>query len=268
MRPDASRDAAKRRTPGARRRRSGATASIGNAVDAASPSRPRGGCPAGRGACVARRVVAAWAGVLAGLVVPGPALAEPALPPVDEAVASPDFFAFRARLQAAVARRDAAAVVAALHRNVKLSFGGDAGLADFEATWKPSAPDSPLWEALGTVLALGGSFSPDGTFTAPYVFARWPADRDAFEHVAVVGSGVRVRAAPAASAPVVGSLSFCIVRLREPLPPGPASWARIDFGADRSGYVDGRFVRSPIDYRAHFEKVDGRWQITLFLAGD
>lgn len=218
---------------------------------------------------MARRVVAAWAWVLAAVFLPSPALCQPALPPVDEAVASPDFFSFRARLQSAVARRDAAAVVAALHRNVKLSFGGDAGLADFEATWRPSAPDSSLWEALGAVLALGGSFAPDGTFTAPYVFARWPADRDAFEHVAVVGSGVRVRAAPDPSSPVVGALSFCIVRLREPLPPGgPRSWARIEFGAGRTGYVDGRYVRSPIDYRAHFAKIDGRWQITLFLAGD
>lgn len=215
-----------------------------------------------------RRFVAAWVGVLAALLVPSAALGQPALPPVDEAAASPDFFSFRAQLQSAVARRDAAAVMAALHPNVKLSFGGDAGLADFETTWRPSAPDSPLWEALGSVLALGGSFAPDGTFTAPYVFARWPADRDAFEHVAVVGSGVRVRAAPAASAPVVGALSLCIVRLSEPLSPDPGSWARVELGAGRTGYVDGRYVRSPIDYRARFAKIDGRWQITLFLAGD
>jgi hypothetical protein len=36
----------------------------------------------------------------------------------------------------------------------------------------------------------------------------------------------------------------------------------------RAGFVDSRFVRSPIDYRAAFARIDGRWQMTLFLAGD
>lgn len=34
------------------------------------------------------------------------------------------------------------------------------------------------------------------------------------------------------------------------------------------GYVSGKYVRSPIDYRAFFQQVDGKWQLTAFVAGD
>ena len=36
----------------------------------------------------------------------------------------------------------------------------------------------------------------------------------------------------------------------------------------RAGFVDRRDLRSPIDHRAAFSRIDGRWQMTLFLAGD
>jgi hypothetical protein len=34
------------------------------------------------------------------------------------------------------------------------------------------------------------------------------------------------------------------------------------------GFVLARDVRSPIDYRAYFEKHKGKWQMTVFVAGD
>jgi hypothetical protein len=36
----------------------------------------------------------------------------------------------------------------------------------------------------------------------------------------------------------------------------------------RRGFVHAAYARSPVDYRAYFTRVDGRWQLTLFLAGD
>jgi hypothetical protein len=36
----------------------------------------------------------------------------------------------------------------------------------------------------------------------------------------------------------------------------------------KTGYVTSRLVRSPIDYRAMFNKIGGRWQMTFFAAGD
>jgi hypothetical protein len=51
--------------------------------------------------------------------------------PVDEAVSRPDFFTFRARLAAAVAQRDTAAILEVIHPDIKSSFGGDDGIEDF-----------------------------------------------------------------------------------------------------------------------------------------
>lgn len=195
------------------------------------------------------------------------AAAQSRLLPVDQAASVPDFFSFRAQLQAAVARRDVDHVLGVLSKDVKLSFGGDAGIEDFKRIWQPSAPDSRLWEVLASTLALGGSFAADGAFTAPYVFTRWPQDRDAFSHMAAVGSGIRVRSAPAASAAPVAALDFTIVELAEP-PQADPRWVQIKLGADRTGFVDARFLRSPIDYRITFSKIEGRWQVVLFLAGD
>lgn len=187
--------------------------------------------------------------------------------PSDQAASVPDFFSFRAQLQAAVARRDADAVLSVLSKDVKLSFGGDTGIDDFKKLWMPDAPDSVLWETLATVLALGGTFAADGTFTAPYVFTGWPQDKDVFASMAAIGSGVRVRSAPNAIAPVVGALDFAIVELAEPAAVD-SKWVRIKMPSDRTGFVDRSLLRSPIDYRINFARLEGRWQVVYFLAGD
>lgn len=228
------------------------------AAPAAGVRRP---APGPRRRALRRGLVA----LLAGCAIE--AFAQGRLLPVDQAAAVPDFFSFRAQLQAAVARRDLPAVLGVLHREVQLSFGGDAGVERFHALWRPAAPDSRLWEVLGSTLALGGSFAPDGSFTAPYLHSQWPQDRDGFDHVAAIGTGIRVRSAPNASAEVVGSLDFSIVE-RLDAPGLDAGWMRIRLAPDRTGYVDARYLRSPIDHRATFARVDGRWQLVLFLAGD
>ncbi len=188
------------------------------------------------------------------------------LQPTDEAVRDPEFFTFRAQLQAAVARHDTEAVLAAVHPNVKNTFGGDDGIDAFRRIWKLPAADSRLWDELGTVLAFGGAFQEGGLFTAPYVFGRWPEPFDSFEHVAVLGTSVRVRAEPGPKGRVLTSLSFDIVPLAAPA--GSSEWTRIKLRDGRIGYISSRYVRSPVDYRALFNKIDGRWRMTAFVAGD
>ena len=56
---------------------------------------------------------------------------------MDEAAKQPDFFTFRAQLLTAVARHDAAALMAVVHPNIKCDFGGGEGKAFFEEHWKP-----------------------------------------------------------------------------------------------------------------------------------
>ena len=185
--------------------------------------------------------------------------------PVDEAARDPEFFAFRAQLQAAVARHDAEAVLAAVHPNVKNTFGGNDGIDAFRRIWKLPAGDR-LWDELGTVLAFGGAFQGGGLFSAPYVFARWPDQHDSFGHVAVLGSNVRVRAAPGPQGRILTALSFDIVPLAALI--GDSEWTRIKLRDGRTGYISSRYVRGPVGYRAIFNKVDGRWRMTAFVAGD
>lgn len=190
------------------------------------------------------------------------------LHPVDEAARQPDFFTFRAALQVALAERDTAALLAVVDPGIKNSFGGDDGSLEFRRLWSPGDPASPLWATLAPVLALGGAFAGDDTFVAPYVFSQWPDSIDAFEHVAVVGQGVRVRAAPALDAAPVGRLDFAIVALATgEAAPDPA-WTAIRLDGGGTGWVASRYVRSPIAHRAIFARRDGRWRLVTLVAGD
>jgi hypothetical protein len=216
--------------------------------------------------------------LLAALLLVGAASAGLAqvgkLLPSDEAVRNPELFAFRARLQAAVARHDTTALLEVVDPNIKIGFGGNDGIEAFKNEWKlQEGGNSPLWDELGLVLALGGSFRDANNFVAPYVFSRWPENLDSFEHVAVLGSNVRVRAEPRPDGRVLAALSFDIVPLsstgRSRLTPEQMrEWTAVKLRDGRTGYIASRYVRSSVGYRAFLTRQDGRWRLTLFVAGD
>jgi hypothetical protein len=190
------------------------------------------------------------------------------LMPVDEAGQQPAFFTFRAHLQAAVARRDVSALMSVVDPDIRTSFGDDNGRQAFEKQWKLANADSEVWDELGTILALGGSFRDETTFMAPYTYGNWPDDLDSFEHVAIVGDRVRVRAAPNEQGSTVGLLSFAIVRVARRGQNQPDRWTSVDLGRGRTGYVASQYVRSPVDYRAIFNRTGETWRMTALVAGD
>jgi hypothetical protein len=190
--------------------------------------------------------------------------------PVDEAVSRPDFFTFRSQLQTVIARHDALALVDFLDPKMKNNFGGDDGIEAFQRIWQVAETDSKLWSELGTVLALGGSFTGKDEFTAPYTFSRWPKDLDAFDYVAVIGSNVRVRAQPDLDSSTIATVNFAVLPLDAESTAKDwrdQAWAAVKV-AGKKGYIATRFVRSSIDYRAQFTYSGGRWRLTFFLAGD
>ena len=187
--------------------------------------------------------------------------------PVDEASKRPDFFSFRASLQRAIARHDSAALLAIVHPQIKNSFGGNDGIDEFRTMWKVGEPDSNVWEVLGTVLALGGSFPGADTFVAPYVFSRWPEKFDSFEHVAVIGANVRVRSQPDAASDSIATVSFAILPVARQ-DTEREKWTPVQIDKSRVGYIATSYVRSPIDYRAIFRFEDRLWQLVTFVAGD
>ena len=195
----------------------------------------------------------------------------PKLVPFDSA--DPSFSAFRRQLLAALQRRDTAFLYSVLAPEIKNSFGGDDSIAGFKRIWRMSDPNTPVWSALTRVLNMGGST--DGSyFIAPYVYKAWPDSIDAFEHVAVTGAHAVARGLPSADAVALGALSYSILPIEEWQGVGEAgvatehTWARLRLPDRREVWVAGLDVYSPVGWRAFFENRDGRWVLTLFVAGD
>lgn len=198
--------------------------------------------------------------------------AEPSrkLLPVDEAAKNPSFFLFRAKLQEAVAKKDAAFVLSIIAPDIQTGFDGENGSAAFKKKWDLAKPeDSGLWHVLAGVLALGGKFNEDGSFLAPYTSAAWPEDLDPFEYVAIMGENVRVREKPDAGSAIVATLSYEILTL---VPTdgenGKEAWMKVKLANGREGFVREEFLSLVIGFRAYFEKKNGAWVMTALVAGD
>jgi len=162
----------------------------------------------------------------------------------------------------AVERRDIDALIEASDRGIRLGFDGSGGVDPLR---KLFTDRSELWDELRVVLAGGGRFSAPTSFAAPYVYANWPDRFDSFECAAVTGANVRLRMAPRLDAPIIASVSYSIVHLVEPAT--GALWSRVQLGDGRTGSMWHAYVRSPIDYRALFNVIDGRWRMTAFCCG-
>jgi len=194
--------------------------------------------------------------------------------PVDQAAKDPSFLAYRQKLIDAVKQKDTKALLSMLDPEISISFGGDSGLASFRKNWKlDQAPEnSPLWQELGTVLAMGGAWMPDSkgkltTFCAPYTYTQMPEDdNDTFAVAAIIGKDVALRSAPRDNGGVIRRLSYDRVHLVGG--EGEYRWRKIQTLDKIQGYVLRTEVRSGIDTRACFDKKAGIWKMTTLVAGD
>jgi hypothetical protein len=127
------------------------------------------------------------------------------------------------------------------------------------------------------VLTNGGKFIKEGKnklFCAPYIFTDFPEDLDAFEYQVIFGENVNLRFRPDAAAEVTAQLSYNVVKvdyensIGDGGEPATYSWLKIETLGGKKGFVSAKYVRSPIDYRACFEKKNGKWKMTTFVAGD
>lgn len=195
-----------------------------------------------------------------------PLQAATTLKPVDTASKDPSFLAFRSQLLKTVERKDAQALLAVVNKNIHASFGMENGIEDFKKMWGLNKPaTSQLWVELGKVLKMGGSFSNKTTFVAPYVFSEWPENQDAFENWAVIAKDVNIRAKPSTSAAVLKKVSYEILPIEFS---ENEQWVTVKLAQGKKGYIASQYIRSSVDYRAFFEKINGRWQMTVFIAGD
>ena len=200
--------------------------------------------------------------------------------PVDQAQLNSTFFQFREKLLAAIAEKNVDFLLEHVDEDIKIGFGAEYGKEDFIKSWnlKDHAEQSLLWQQLAEVLSLGGVFDNAelSSFTAPYTFHAWVDDP--YQYKVITGTQVRVRAEPRLQGPVLGSLNYEVVQSAE-LNEGEIpvldtienevhSWEKIRTPQGQIGYVYGKFVRSPIDFRANFRYKEEKWMMTFFLAGD
>lgn len=200
--------------------------------------------------------------------------------PYDEGQTNEGFVAFRNRLYQAVREKDATFLLSITSEDIFFSFGEDAGKANFIDYWKlTTAPEtSDIWKELALCLELGGGFDNYNNktrFTAPYLFLLDVFD-DPFTEGVIVGDNVRLRNGQGLDSKIVGSLSWDHVTFsfdndaKMDTIGGVADyWMNVKTLSGESGYVFGKYARSPIDYRVAFiELADGSWQMEYFAAGD
>ena len=199
--------------------------------------------------------------------------------PVDEAAKDPSFLTYRNAMLEAIKTQDTEALLKFVDPDIHLSFGGDVGHDamrrslnlsedDLSEEYKSQATElrQAYWDELETVLRLGGRFR-DRAFVAPYTWmAKTPEDADAYKTYFVTGSNVLLRSAGNADAPIITRLSYNIVYNDDWDPDADYQAIRLPDG--QTGYLSSRYLRSQIDYRAIFSKVSGKWEMTMFIAGD
>lgn len=199
--------------------------------------------------------------------------------PVDEAQKDASFFAFRTKLIEAVKKRDAKYILSIVDPKISNTFGDDDGIRYFRNVWKLNSPNSEFWNEFLIVITHGGTFTKEAglktkQFCAPYTFNSFPDDLDVFEYQAIFGDNVNLRSKPETNAPIVANLSYNVVKVdfensvKEKNKDNEFSWLKIQTLGGRRGFVKAEFVRSPIAYRACFEKKKGVWKMTAFIAGD
>lgn len=200
--------------------------------------------------------------------------------PVDEGKSDASFSAFREKTLAAARRRDARYILSIVDANIRNTFGDSNGSAEFKKMWKLESAQSEFWDEFITVLEHGGAFfkrpgaPKNRIFQAPYTFTEFPEDLDAIEHQCIFGNNVNLRSKPDPSAPVVATLSYNIVKVdfensvKDENKEDKYLWLKVETLGGKKGFVSAKYVRSPVDYRAVFEKRNGRWKLVVFVAGD
>ena len=197
--------------------------------------------------------------------------------PVDEAPLDTAFFVFRESLKKVIAEKDVFGLLDVVDKDIKVSFGGENGLADFVTIWNldTKQPDSlEIWKALESVLSQGGVFKNGRkAFYAPYYYATWPSEYEAYDYGVIAGSGVRMRETPSLNSRIVKTVSHNIVTILEEKEPQEIGgevhpWVKVEGLDGTQGYVYGKFVGYPISFRAGFESKPEGWRMVFFVAGD
>ncbi len=201
-------------------------------------------------------------------------LAQDKLPRPSVAINDASLIQFMDRLEDAVNTRDKDFIISILSPNIVNSFGGDNGIEEFKTYWNWSSKSSSFWRIMQRLIEMGGgTYKQNGQYTLPYVFTNWNDKHDSYLYAAITGTYVNVRDQPSLNqSKVLGQFNYDIVKVdyerSHPSMDSPEWYYVEQANEGLKGYVFWKYVWSPIGYRAIFEKINGEWKMTIFLAGD
>jgi hypothetical protein len=189
-------------------------------------------------------------------------------------VSDPEFHALADRLAEIAAPRNAEALAAMAASDIRLSFGGDAGVDAFRRL----IAEPRFWPEFQRVLDGGGVLMQGRESRRmavfPALFQNWPADLDAYEHYYGDRPGAQLRAGPSDDAPAIADLYGRIV-VRGPYleaiyPLHNDGWMHVCTMAEGCGFAREQHIRSPIDWRGIFwqARPGAPWVLETYIAGD
>lgn len=202
---------------------------------------------------------------------PSVAPAQMYLPPVDRCASDRSFVTFRNELRSAIARRDAAFILAHVSDTVVYPNSFNGSRAGFARYWGLDQPErSRLWRELAAVLRLGCARDEVGQLWVPAANLPQADGTDAmsFREMAVpIVPRLPLRGAPSDTSRILARLRWDALTTPEH-DDGRGAWVRVRDAHDREGWVRRSQIRQLTDYAAVFEKRRGRWLLTSFIQGD
>lgn len=201
--------------------------------------------------------------------------------PINESKQNPELRKFLNNLLTVIKNKDVEGLKPFLDESISVSLDGGRGWDAFLEIWeldlKPKK--SLVWQELKNAITLGGMFDKQNSnfYVTPYLFTTF--DYNPYDYAAIIGKKVNIRDKPSTKGKVVTQLNYDVVKVledygvfslfQEKIGAETHYWFHIQMADGQTGYVWGKFCRSPIDIRATFAQVrDEGWKMMSFLAGD
>jgi hypothetical protein len=197
--------------------------------------------------------------------------------PTDAARTDPDLARLRDALLEACRKRDTSLLARELADEVYIYGDSYVGRKNVLQRLKELMADDPetFWRDLEGALTLGIVIEGDGEALAPYAFRGVWCDHDFC--AVITGSGVRVRAAPSSSAPIVDLLAYNVVpyHAEENLDMRPERIGRYRYGwlpvttpSGKRGFISEKYAHAdPGGPAFFFRKHGNRWRLWGLYAG-
>jgi hypothetical protein len=209
------------------------------------------------------------------------ARAEVARPPTDLATLDAGLAKVRNQILDAYRHRDFERLMPALAPEVNFAFETQSQqeFLKLARAWTPEAART-FWRNVRDALTLGiarDSEDPEYVY-APYTAVLEQLKSRDVNTVVITGDNVAVRAAPTATAAVIGRLSFSIVESSGNGVPSEANpmiiddekyaWEPIVMPDGKTGWISEKYARARTGFRLLFQRVNGEWKLWAIAEGD